>query len=377
MKNSNKSKKKNASARKPSASPKKANAKRDTLPNGKANTASSHQKNAKAATKITPVCELKIIETPMVGNEITTLKPWKPKKRRAWELDFLRGLAILLVAMDHTFFDMSAVFGEVWAANPVLSEWSLFASSYLSGSLREFWKPFFLFVFFFVSGISSGFSRNNLFRSFKLVGAALFINFATYILDFHLGMPDTFIKFGVIQCFSVIVLVYALIELIVRAATFKSKKLYKWLISAVCLAVGIAVLIVNERYNVGVMDFENYNRYADVAWDSPLAAVFFYIEKSWALPSADYFPLFPYLGYFMLGAGLTNILYPNKKSLLPFLDGYQRLPVSGKRVNVGLWHKIFTIPGRYSLIIYISWQVIAIGILGAVTLIVFGELPFF
>jgi uncharacterized membrane protein len=58
----------------------------------------------------------------------------------------------------------------------------------------------------------------------------------------------------------------------------------------------------------------------------------------------DYFPLLPYLGFFLLGAALGKLLYKNKASLLPNVN--PKNPVIA----------FFRMLGRYSLWIYLLHQ---------------------
>lgn len=292
---------------------------------------------------------------PLDGTENFTVPRVKFRKRRVWELDFLRGLAILLVLFDHTMIDAAYIFGKEWVAsgNAFLTNFTFFAHDYLDSGLRLFWRPFFIFLFFFVSGICTGFSRNNLTRSLKMILAAGFVTGATAITDFVIGLEGTFILFGVIQCFAVTVAFYALCELLIYKP-FKNKKAAKYIFSAFCLAVGAIILILNAKFNVTLNQYESAYDVNYIETNGGLAGLFVYAEPSSPIITADYFPLMPYMGYFFLGAGLTSFIYPRKKSLLPFLDGK--------------WHYPVTVPGRFSLIIYLAWQVVAFIVLGLLSL---------
>ena len=63
-----------------------------------------------------------------------------------------------------------------------------------------------------------------------------------------------------------------------------------------------------------------------------------------------------------LSAEPCLFLNPKKESLLPKLDGK--------------WNKFLTIPGRYSLYIYLALQVIAVVVLCLITWIATGTIPF-
>jgi uncharacterized membrane protein len=80
------------------------------------------------------------------------------------------------------------------------------------------------------------------------------------------------------------------------------------------------------------------------------------VRFDWLLPfgihspgfsSFDYFPLIPWLGVFLIGAGLGKSVYVSRRSLLP-----RHLPQTF--VNAA---------GRHSLLIYIAHQPVIMGVL--------------
>ncbi len=290
-------------------------------------------------------------------------KKLKVKKPRVWELDFLRGLSIILVCWDHLMFDAFGLFGAHFLAsgNEGLISFVDFARTYWTGDLRAFFRPIFLFIFFFVSGICVSFSRNNLFRSLKLVIAALVVNLGTWLAATVLNM-DCFILFGVVHSFSVIVLIYALIELFVKLILKNAKKehLFRYVMSGAALIFAIIGIVIDAVYNVSITEFDQ-GQVATVGGD--FVGVIFFKNNTFWNNSADYFPIFPFFNYFFIGAAASTWLYPKKKSLLPCLDHK--------------WHYPVTIPGRVSLYIYILVQVIAVIILGFVSLVTTGSIGIF
>lgn len=273
------------------------------------------------------------------------------KKHRIWELDMLRGFAIIMVFFDHLFYDFAIIF-DSWksASSEMLNSLHFFGIDYVYGDLRSFWRPAFLFLFIFTSGLCTAFSRNNYLRSIKLAFVAITVSVVTYYISYS-GI-DVFILFGVLHCLAIIILIYALTESLIKLILFfvnkainikNPKKLYKIILSATCLIFSGVFLFINEKYNVGFYDATT--NFETITSKSRFLGLFFFSDYWW---SADYFPLFPYISFFFLGAGLTNILYPSKKSLLPFLDT--------------VWHKPFSIPGHYSIIFYLGGQFIALSI---------------
>ncbi len=283
------------------------------------------------------------------------------KKNRIWELDFFRGLAILLVILDHTMYDFKYIFMD-WATSgsAFLQSLNKAGNWYLASDLRFFWRPAFLFIFFATSGICTAFSKNNFVRGIRLGLVAIVVTIATHFVELFSG-ENAFILFGVLHCLAVIILIYSLFSVIIeyssKCISFLAKKKYnekltKYIASFIYLALAVVFLIINNKYNVSLKDV-NAN-FATVQTDSKILGLFFFVENWW---HADYFPLFPFISFFFFGAAMAQLLYPNKKSLLPCLDGN--------------WHKFFTIPGRYSLIVYLSGQIVMITLFSLIG-VIFG-----
>lgn len=278
-----------------------------------------------------------------------------PPKVRAWELDFLRGFAIIMVVWDHLMYDSAYIFGYYWQAsgNIGLSNYASFAQTYFTSGLRHFWWPFFVFIFFFVSGICTAFSKNNLIRGIKLALAAALVSIVTYITQFVLQLGEAFILFGVLHCLSSCILIYAVIELTVGLF---NKKGNRRAMPIVCLAFAVAGIIIDSIYNVTLK--EVVTNFASMPSDSKIAGLFVFHESWW---TADYFPLLPFFWFFMLGSAIGHLFYKDKKSLFPRLSGK--------------WHYPFTLPGRYSLIIYLASQVLTLAVLTLITWLATGGLP--
>lgn len=282
----------------------------------------------------------------------------KRSKNRAWELDALRGLAILGVIWDHVMFDLAYMFYYEWqylGAEGLLKAGD-FARTYHEGFLRVLGWPVFVFIFFFVSGTCTTFSRNNLFRGLKLALVAVVVSVVTYLIDEYMGMSGSFILFGVLHCLALCILLYSLVEFVLKITASKSKY-YRYIKAGVYFLIAVALLVVNYTQNVTLYDVNVHSATVQSSWD--FAGMFVFTRKWW---TADYFPLLPFFAFFMLGASISPIAYPNKESLLPKLDGK--------------WNKFLTIPGRYSLYIYLALQVIAVVVLCLVTWIATGTIPF-
>lgn len=286
------------------------------------------------------------------------------KKNRIWELDFFRGLAILLVLVDHTMYDFSYVYTN-WANSGVaiLEFLNKYGSLYMNSEIRFFWRPAFLFIFFCTSGLSTAFSRDNFFRGVKLACVAMFVSVITYFIQKFSG-EEFFILFGVLHCLAVIIIFYSLISKLITVIfglIFKAmkkeynEKIVRYFASAIYLILAGVFLYIHTKYNVSLKEVNS--SFATVETESKILGMFFFVRNWW---TADYFPLFPFIAFFFFGAALTQIIYPNKKSLLPSLDGK--------------WNKFFTVPGKFSLIIYLSGQIVSLFICSMLSLIFLGSI---
>ena len=107
------------------------------------------------------------------NSTITIAKPLSKRKlsqskNRIWELDFIRGICVLLMIWDHFMFNISEIFGDAWAtANPIHNGILNFAYNYESGMLREIFHPIIFCLFFILCGISCNLSRSNLKRGIE------------------------------------------------------------------------------------------------------------------------------------------------------------------------------------------------------------------
>ena len=271
------------------------------------------------------------------------------KRKRIWELDFLRGFSIILVVFDHAFFDYGYLFDWSNCGVPFLEKISEISYGYVNGDLRLLWRPAFLFIFFFVSGVCTAVSRNNLVRSLKLWGVAVLVSVVTYVADLVAG-GDNFILMGVLHCLALCIFLYALLELLIKGTAFVAGKLAKkeigltsirWATALIIAAICGVGIWLNQTCNPKLYDIAKHG--ATVEGKNAIYGLFFYVSSWW---TGDYFPLFPYFNFFLIGALVGKIVYYDKKTKLPLLDG--------------CWHVPITVAGKHSLLIYLGGQVVAI-----------------
>jgi uncharacterized membrane protein len=149
-------------------------------------------------------------------------------------------------------------------------------------------------LFLIVSGIAVNFSTRSLKRALIVLACALLISAVTYLYD-----PRTFIYFGILHCIG--------LGMMLLIPLRKLKELN--------ILIGIAILTLLPTPNA-------------------------------PFPTLDYYPLLPWFGLMMIGAGLGHYLYI-RNDLRIF-----RFPLS-----------VFSFPARNALLIYMVHQPILLGIL--------------
>ena len=221
------------------------------------------------------------------------------QKQRIWELDALRGLCILCVIVVHFLFDLQYFIG----LDLTLPAWFQFIQQY--GGI----------LFVILSGCCATLGSRSFHRGLIVFGAGMLISLVTAGM-YWLGLSDrtVIVWFGVLHLLGLCMMVYPLFR---RLPT----------VPLAALALGI-ILVGYAIEGVRV----------SVPFLFPLGLVadgFF---------SADYFPILPQLGWFLLGVVLGRTVYAEKRTLLP-----------GRAQDFFLI-RFFCWCGRQSLFIYLLHQ---------------------
>jgi len=253
----------------------------------------------------------------------------KDLNKRFWEIDVLRGLAIMLMVIYHLIFD--------------LTYFGIFSFNLSSGFLWWFARAV-AFIFLFLVGVSltlsytrsqlKGIRQENgalfpkyLKRGVKIFSLGLLVTLATWMF-----IPEDFIVFGVLHFIGMaIVLEYP----------FLNKKYLNLVLGFIFIIAGFIL----AQFPVS---------YSWLLWLGLKPAGFI---------TVDYFPLFPWLGVVSLGIFTGKILYP----------GYKRrfhLPNLSKNPSI----EIFSFMGRHSLLIYLLHQPLLIMILYLIGVLDLGNL---
>lgn len=257
------------------------------------------------------------------------------KKKRVWELDFLRGVAVIAMCFDHLMCDF--VFLESWFSNynavdnGFIRGMVRIAGIYLNSAFR-FWAHYlFVFIFLFLVGISCAFSKNNTKRGSQLFFVALIVTAFSFLLR-HIGVLEYGIVFGILHCISLCILLAATLD----SLTKFNKKLNTY----APLVIGFLILAVGIDKKFWLMS-DNYD---DQFNASHLIG---YIMGTHAYGD-DWFGIFPYLGIVLMGLYCGKTIYAKRESYLPRLNGS--------------WNRPFKFVGRHALILYVVHQGVLAGL---------------
>ena len=233
---------------------------------------------------------------------------------RFWEIDGIRGIAVIMMIVYHIFFDIN--FLQIAPINLTSFAFQLFL--YPIGSL-----------FLLVVGISlvlsfQIFEKNHqrippfskyFWRGVFLLIVALLITFVTWIYP-HKG----FIVFGVIHCISFS---------IILSYWFIKRPTVSLIMGSIIIGVGIVFMQITVK-----------NPY-----------LFWLGLRSSGFDSLDYFPLFPWFGVVLIGLFVGTYLYP-------LLQKKYRVPQIMPKI---VYPVVFL--GKHALVIYIIHQPIIYGVL--------------
>lgn len=226
------------------------------------------------------------------------------RKSRIWELDALRGLCILGMIAVHLLFDLTGLYGAVSFEYP---GWLLFLMDW--GGV----------AFFLISGICASLGSRCVKRGLVVAGCGLVISAVTVVM-YQMGMADRaiLIYFGVLHCLGVCMILWAGFRHLPNPMLVGLGSIF------VALGLWLRTITVQTHWLV---------------WLGLLYPGF---------ATSDYFPLLPFLGFFLLGGVLGRILYRDKQSLFP------------KGSTCFRWLQWI---GRHSLAIYLLHQPILTAIL--------------
>ena len=296
--------------------------------------------------------------------------PTNRNNNRIKEIYFLRGFLILLMVMDHLFFDFGQliyIISNFSLDQSLLSQFVKFSSSYLSWDFRINFRIFVVILFFFISGISFQFSKNNNKRGVILLFIGILLTLGSILVSYILK-DDFVIIASIFLTFGVAILItnfiYFVINKILKNNTISSLFL---------IIIGLlgAIYFIDFTFNVNVPiinKIESFNDLVDV--------ILGYKQYGF-----DDIPLLINLTAMLIGFGIGKLVYPNRKSLFSYFNKKiyvkpskslkfynQKLFVRKKAIYIlltpfSLIGKLIEFFGRHSLYVYIIHQFVLIPIL--------------
>lgn len=239
----------------------------------------------------------------------------QPAYRRFWEVDLVRGIAVVLMIFYHFVFDLRW-FGAI-SGTMLVAPWQFFARSIGS-------------TFIFLLGVSLTLRYNRLqpeldgrqlFRKYllrgaKLIGWGMVITVVTYFL-----VPRGYVVFGILHLLG--------LSTILGYPFLRSR----W----ASLATGILVIGLGF-YIRSVISLSPWLLWLGV--------------RQLGRYMVDYYPVIPWFGAALLGVFAGHSLYPGGKARFTLPDLSHAAPIRG-----------LTFLGRHSLVIYLVHQPILFAIL--------------
>lgn len=239
----------------------------------------------------------------------------KKSFKRFWEIDVLRGIAIVMMIVFHFLYD--------------LNYFNIYRLSLYSGYFLIY--VYLIGIFFFLLvGISLTLSYNTvkenlsirqiqlkyIFRGLKIFCLGLLITLISFVI-----LEEGYIIFGVLHCIGIS---------IILAYPFLNFRYLNALIGFFLIFIGL--ILKNFTFD-----------FIYLVWLGVKPAQFYTI---------DYFPLLPWFGVVLIGIFIGNILYPkhNRSFILKDLSGIKTI-------------RFFSFLGRHALIIYFIHQPILLTVI--------------
>mgnify|MGYP005774897351 CR=1 FL=1 len=285
---------------------------------------------------------------------------------RFWEIDFLRGLCVILMVFDHLMYCL-------WDIMPIINDTlgtTLFAEceelgrAYWSWNVRLYARGIVITLFFLLCGVSCTLTRGNFRRAVPLGLVALGITAVTSLLSEFTGSNMT-VLFGVIHMLACAVFLYAFLDNAAVAAgdCLGEGRVGRGVKSALRLLPGLvgAGLLLWYFSLSGLASFTFEGGYGHVVSnftgaagveENKFLAVFLYIRPdasngnfNFERYSGDYFPLLPFAATVLLGGLIGRIVYHTRAK-------YAFAPLDGA------WNSGVCFLGRHTAVIYIAHMIV-------------------
>jgi len=227
-------------------------------------------------------------------------------KNRLWEIDFFRGIAIVMMVIFHLLFDLN-YFG-IYTINVDFGFWKHFARI-----------TAFLFILLVGVSMTLKYLNNRQFYGYAKRGIEIFLCGMIVTAATYLFIGEGYVKFGILHMIGVSMIVtYPLVR-------------YRF----VNVVLGFIILSLGYYLKTRTFDF-NW-----LFWLGFLHNEFY---------SLDYFPLLPWLGVVLFGIALGNFLYFKNERRFKLFDFSRQT-------------KFIGFLGRHSLLIYLLHQPLIVALI--------------
>jgi uncharacterized membrane protein len=255
--------------------------------------------------------------------------------RRFWEIDALRGVAVLAMVVYHLMWDL-----WYWQVLPNLELWDGF---------WRYWQRFTAGTFLVLVGVSLSITYRRMRQQYQREMRVFSFFYLRGLKIYGLGMLVTmavaatgvgYVDFGILHLIgTATVLTYPLLR-------FTWVNFFLW----------VLFTLLGKQLASMQWDGAWYVLQFGAQWGEPL-----FISGRWLAPlgitptayaAVDYAPLLPWLGVVLLGVFLGNLIYSANKRRVPIPNWGNTAPGT-----------LLECLGRHSLLIYIVHQPVLIGLL--------------
>ena len=188
--------------------------------------------------------------------------------KRIWEIDFLRAFSIITMILFHIAYDINEFTGIKINVDSGFWFW-LGKSSALT--------------FILLSGISSGFSRNSLKRGIKVFSLGMVLTAVTYA-----AVGQEYVRFGILHFLGICMIIYPALTR---------------------LPDPLLLILIHISFTAGFI-FEKINSSFLFLMPFGIVNTDFY--------TIDYYPLFPYISFFIIGILYYKKFYKKSRSIFKF-----------------------------------------------------------
>lgn len=237
-------------------------------------------------------------------------------------IDELRGLDIILMVLYHLIYTLGFLFDIAWCRDVFIGLAPI--------------SPLFAGLFIFLCGLSCRLSHSNLRRGSLLLLIAVGISVGMWFFSRWMDSPDLMIWFGILHFLAVAILLFVPL----RPVLDRLSPAVGLLICALCfwLTWGVPASEGGFVGLPGIVEWSLPSSWMTIPWLYPLGLSY--------LPSADYFPLLPWIFCFLAGSFVGVWARDGR---FPAWMYRQRLPV-------------LSTLGRHTLWIYVLHQPVIYGV---------------